>query len=181
MPPHTQHKESRTTQGKARRHKVPDPTRTRDTTTYTTPAIQHGHQANVRGTPILNKGDTNTQTGGTALQHPPFHCYATPPRHATPPSTRPHPPPLRGGSRRRIPHHTNTTHTAPHHTPHTQQRTVARHDRSTRRHCSGMSRVRATRTGQCRPIAAHTTAIPQQHTDEKDGHHPLTITLFTFT
>lgn len=83
--------------------------------------------------PHKHKGDANTQTGdtdirrgvsNTAALHSPCHPpSAMPPHHPQ----WPHPPPRRGGSRQRIPHHTNSTdtHSPPtHHTPGTEQSTT---------------------------------------------------------
>lgn len=58
-------------------------------------------------------------------------------------------------------HHPHATHLA---------KNSARHDSSTRQHCNGMSRTRATPLHWGGTAAARTTAIP--HTEE-DGHHPL--------
>ena len=116
------------------------------------------HSRHSTGPPRKRKGDTNTQTGdanirrgvsNTAALHSPCHPPSTMPPHH---SQWPHPPPRRGESGRRIPHHTNTTdtHPHPHHTTHPEKNN-ARHDSSTRQHCNGMSRARATpphRAGQ---------------------------------
>ena len=85
-------------------------------TARTTPAIQHSHRANKRGTPAHRRGTPAHRRGVHQ------HCRPSP---TMPPTTTdtpalprwPHPPPRRGGSRQRIPHRTTAqTHT---HHPHT--------------------------------------------------------------
>lgn len=96
-------------------------------------ASQHTHSRPSIGPQGKRQGDANTQTGdadirrgvsNTAALHPPCHPpSAMPPHHPR----RPHPPPQRGGSRQRIPHHTNSTdtHSPPtHHTPGKEQYTT---------------------------------------------------------
>lgn len=97
---------------------MPDPIRTRGITAHTTP--RHSTRP-----PGKRQGDTNTQTGRSASRHPPFHHNATPASQYHP--TIHDSPTLHhdeGGSRQRIPHHTNTTDTHTARTPHTQQQTV---------------------------------------------------------
>lgn len=114
-----------------------DNTRQGDNTHPPHPAIQRDHHANGRGTP-------RTRRGGQPHSRP---SLTMPPTTATAPHHPqwPHPPPRRGGSRQRIPHHTNSTdtHSPPtHHTP--SNGTVRDMNCSSRQHCSGMSRARAT-------------------------------------
>lgn len=131
---------------------MPDPIRTRAPPAHTTPHHSTGPQGKRQGGHQHTDGGHHTQDGeasNTTALHSPCHPPSTmPPHHPR----RPHPPPRRGGSAQRIPHHTNTTHTAlTYTTPHTRQWNSARHDSSTRQHCSGMSRARATplhRAGQ---------------------------------
>ena len=149
-------------QGEQDNTKAPTP-KTGDTTTHTTPAIQHSHHTNERGTPTYRRGgQQHYRPSFTMPPHP-----AIPPHHPQ----YPHPLPLQGGSYRRIPHHTNTTdtHTAPH-TPHPARHST-QHDSSTDEYHTGASETRTTRTGPG-GTTAHATAIQQQHTAE-DGHHPL--------
>lgn len=83
----------------------------------------------------------------------------------------PHPPPRRGGERTEdTPPHEEHGETLTHTTAPDPTGNSARHDSSTRQHCSGMSSARATPLHRGRTAAAHTTAIA--HTEE-DGHHPL--------
>lgn len=114
------------------------------------PAIQHGHRVNDKGGANTQTGDTNIrrEASNTTALHSPCH-----PPSAMPPTIHNGPThhPRRGGSGQRIPSHTNTTdtHTYPHATH--LARYSARHDSSTRQHCNGMSRARATplhRAGQ---------------------------------
>ena len=114
---------------------MPDPTRRWGTTHTPRPAIQRGHHANRRGTP-------HTRRGGQQHSRPSSPCHPTI-RYAThhptiaPPTTT-----TRGGmdtghptaQRPQRDTHPHTTHPA---------RNSARHDSSTRQHCSGMSRARA--------------------------------------
>ena len=83
-----------------------------------TGAAQHTPPPPFNGTTMQMEGGHHTQDGDAnsiAALHPPCH-----PPSATPPALPrwPHPPPRRGGSGQRIPHHTNSTDThspAPHH------------------------------------------------------------------
>ena len=140
------------------------PPQDRDTTTRHTTALQQGHQAN-------KTGDTNTKTG-RPMTLPPFYRHAThhPSCHPTihnapthhhdegvadigyPTTQRP----------QEDTHYPHTTHPA---------RNSAQHDSSTRQHCNGMSRARATSLHQ----AAQQHTPPPFHTPhtEEDGHHPL--------
>lgn len=80
------------------------------------------HSTRVTG---QTKGDANTQTRGTASQHPPFHCYATHHRYATPPSiVAPPTTTVRGERTEDTPPNEQHigTRTTTHHTP--QQRTA---------------------------------------------------------
>lgn len=114
---------------------------------------------------------TGTPTfDGESITLPPF------PHHATPPSTTAPHHPRRGGNGQRIPHHTNTTDTHSPPTPHPTHLAMnsTRHDSSTRQHCSGMSRARATpphRAGR----QQHTP--PPFHTPRRvDTIHSSTLT-----
>ena len=155
----------------AGQYDVPYPIRTWGITTHTTP--RHSTRP-----PHKPKGDANTRTG-MPVTLPPF--ITVPPHPAMPPH---HP--------RRHPHHhyeggvdeghptTRTPQEDTHH-PHTAHPTgnSARHDSSTRQHCTGMSRARAAHTEPGR-TAAHTTAI-QHTTHTKKRRTPSThLTLFTF-
>ena len=121
-----------------------DPTRTRDNTQPTTP--RHSTRP-----PHKRKGDTTHKTGRPTTL-PPFTHHAThhplchPTIHDGP--THHHD---EGGADRGYPTtRTAQTHTHPH-TPRTRQGTVHDTNCSTRQHCSGMSRTRATplhRAGQ---------------------------------
>ena len=167
-------KRSRTTQGTG-----PNPNTGHHNTP---PAIQRGTPSKQqRGTPTP-KGDTNTRREGqcnsTALPHP---CHPPPQQHPTI-----HNAPTHHPRRGRVDKGYPTTQ-RPRRDSHPQcaahpASNSARHDSSTRQHCSGMSRARATPLHWGGTAAAHTTAIP--HT-KKGGHHPLihssTLTLFTFT
>lgn len=152
-------------------------TRDKGTTHNTThPAIQQGHRVNDKGDANTKTGDADIRRGvsNTAALHSPCH----PPSTTAPHHPRwPHPPPRRGGSIQRIPHHTNSTDTHPH-TTHMASNS-ARHDSSTDEYCNWMSRARAAPPHWGRTTAAHTTAIPRT---EEDGHHPLIYSYsFTFT
>lgn len=111
--------------------------------TPTTPAIQRDHHTNRRGTPTADGGRTLTFEG-EPVTPPPFTHHAThhplryPPFHDGPTHHS-----RRGGVDRGYPT-TRTAQTRTHH-PHTTHlaRNSARHDSSTRQHCSGMSRARA--------------------------------------
>lgn len=79
-----------------------DNTKTGNTTTHTTPALQQDRHATTRGdTDVRREGQCNS----TRLS------IAMPPRHTMPPRHPqcPHPPPRMGEGRRRIPHRTKTT------------------------------------------------------------------------
>ena len=131
------------------------------------PPFNEEHHANGK------RGGTNTQTGRSASQHPPFTYYATPPRHATP--TIHNAPPtttMRGGACRGYP----TTRTAQRDMHHPQCRTwqgnSARHDTVLANTALGVDGIAHTHW-VWQTSAAHTTAIPHTTTEE-DGHHPLT-------
>ena len=143
------------------------PIRTRGQHAPTHPAIQRDRHAN-------EEGDTNTRTGGSTLQYPPFTHHAThhPRRHPTihDGPTHHHD---KGGVDRGYPT-TRTPHTTA--IPHTTHLAAnsARHDSSTRQHCSGMSRARATpphRAGQQHtPPPFHT---PMRMDTIHSSTHPL--------
>lgn len=88
-------------------------TRDRETTRRTPHPPFNGDNTQTEGGHHTQDGEANN----TAALHSPCHPPSTmPPHHPQ----RPHPPPRRGGSRQRIPHHTNSTdtHSPPtHHTP----------------------------------------------------------------
>ena len=95
------------------------------------------------GTPTRRRGTPTFD--GESVTLPPLLSPCHPPS-ATPPalSRWPHPPPRRGGSGQRIPHHTNSADTRTlTRTPQHLAKNSARHDSSTRQRCSGMSRARA--------------------------------------
>ena len=104
-PPHPQH----ATQGEAGQHKAPNQS-TRGITTRTTPAIQHRHPANRKGTPTRGRED-QYNTARPSLAMPPR--LVMPPHHPRRPAH--HHEWGEGGQR--MPHHTNSTdtHTTTHH------------------------------------------------------------------
>ena len=117
-----------------------------------TGATRDKGQHNTRHTPPFNETTMQTEGGHQhsmgmpASRHRPFNHHAThhPQRHPTIHDSPAHHP-RRGGSGQRIPHYTNTTdaHSPPtHHTP--SNGTVRDTHCSTRQHCSGTSRARAT-------------------------------------
>lgn len=120
-----------------------------------------------KGTPILTGGDTTRRREGLASQ--PRPSFVMPPTiHNAP--THHHD---EGVAHRGYP----TTRTVQRHTPPTHH-TPGNGRRMTRPQCRRvLHRDRQSMgytTGQCRPAAAHTTAIPQQHTDERrtpSTHH----------
>lgn len=170
-PPHfpthnTQHKGSKTMQREAGQYKTPRPIRTR------------GHHSTHR-TPPFNRTTTQTEGG---LQHADgrdWHCGPPFIRHATHHTQHP---PFRdsptlhhdeGVAHRGYPT-TRTPRRHTHHTAlHTRQRNTTRHDRSTRTVRTGVDGIGRTHWTR-ETSTAHTTAIQQQHTPRKDGHHPLT-------
>nr|DAK64310.1 MAG TPA: hypothetical protein [Caudoviricetes sp.] len=85
MPPHAKRKRSEDDTRGAGQHKGARPNP--NTGHHSTPRHSIGPPYKRDGAPTLTRGDTNTQTGGTASQPPPFTYHATPRRHATPPST----------------------------------------------------------------------------------------------
>lgn len=96
---------------------------------------------------------------------PPTIRYATPPSTMAPPTIHDE-----GGWTEDTPPHEQHRHTLTTHTPQHLAKNSTRHDSSTRQHCNGMSRARATPLHWGGTAAAHTTAIPHA---EEDGHHPL--------
>lgn len=142
-------------------------------TAHTTPAIQHGHRANGRGTPHT---DGRVNTTEPALHSP---CHPTSSCHPTIRDSHPlyHD---EGGVTEGYP----TTRTLQRHThhPHTTHPAMdnARHDSSTLTVCTGIGGTRAARTGQCWLAAAHTHRH-STHRGETDTIHSSTLTLFTFT
>lgn len=102
----------RTTQEGRKQCEGEDPIRTREQHTPTLPPFN--------GTTTQTEGEHYTQDGeasNTAALPSPCH---PPPQHTPHRPQWPHPPPRRGGSGQRIPHHTNTTDTHPpptHHAP----------------------------------------------------------------
>lgn len=103
---------------------MPDPIRTRGSTAHTTPAIQHGHRANKRGTPTHRRGTPHTRRRGQqhsrpSLIMPPTIHYAGPPSTTAPPSTT-----TRGERTEDTPPHEQHRHTLATHTPRTRQGTV---------------------------------------------------------
>ena len=131
-----------------------------------------GAKRTTRGTPTPNKGGHQHWTGRSAIL-PPFHHHATPPPTTAPPTT------MNGGGHQRIPHHAKTSdrHSPTHHM--TWQRTA--HDATAvlTQYALGVDGIGHT-TGQGRPVASHTTAIPHT-TGETDTIHSPHLTLFTFT
>ena len=130
------------------------------------------HAPPFNGTTTQTEGVHHTQDGeanNTATLPSPCHPPSAIPSHHP---RWPHPPPRRGGSGRRIPHHTNSTDTHSPPTPQDLARSSARHDSSTRQHRNGMSRARVT------PLH---WAGQQQHTRRHSTHrgrwtpstHPL--------
>lgn len=109
-------------------------------------AAQHTPLPPFNETTIQTEGGHQHTDGDASNTPPALHSPCHPPS-ANPPALPqwPHPPPRRGGSAQRIPHHTNTTDT---HSPPTHRITWqgTMHDThcSTRQHCNGMSRARAT-------------------------------------
>lgn len=123
---------------------MPDPIRTQGSTTHATPAIQRDHHTNKRGTPTHGRGTPRTRRGGQqhcrpSLTMPPTIRYATRPSTMAPPTIHDE-----GGADRGYPTtRTPQTHTPPP-TPQYLAGNSAQHDSSTRQHCNGMSRARAT-------------------------------------
>lgn len=113
------------------------------------PDQDRGHHAlhtphHSTGPPSKREGDVNTQTGRPVTQ-PPFTHHATHHPLCHPPSTTAPPTTTRGGGRAKdTPPHEHHRHTHTTHTPQDMARNSARHDSSTRQHCNGMSRARAT-------------------------------------
>lgn len=101
------------------------------------------HSRHSTGPPRKKKGDTTHKTGRPATP-PPFthhathHHDGTPPSMMAPPSTT-----TRGEQTEDTPPHEHHRHTHHPHTTHPAENS-ARHDSSTRQHCNGMSRARAT-------------------------------------
>lgn len=127
-------------------------------------------------------GGHRTQDGeasNTAALHSPCHPPAAmPPHHPR----WPHPPPRRGGVwTEDTPPHEEHGETVTHTTAPDPIGNSARHDSSTRQHCSGMSRARATRrTGQDSSSTHH------RHSTHRGGWTPSTHPLiyshsFVFT
>lgn len=143
-------------------YEMPNPIRRRGQHTPATPAIQRGHHANRRGTPHTRRGVSNT----TALPSP---CH--PPSTTAPPTTT-----VRGRADRGYPT-TRTAQTHTHH-PHTTHPASdsARHDSSTRQHCSGHGQG-----------TSHTTALGRtagsthRHSTHRGGWTPSTHPLITLT
>lgn len=95
---------------------------------------ERGHQ-HVDGDTDIRRGVSNSAALHSRC-HPPS---AMPPHHPR----WPHPPPRRGGSRQRIPHHTNSTDRhSPTHTTHLARNSV-QHDCSTLTGCTGSRRRRS--------------------------------------
>lgn len=114
-----------------------DNTRQGDNTPHTPP--RHS-----TGPPRKRKGDTAHKTGSPATQ-PPFTHHATHHHNGTPPSaTAPPSTNVRGEQTEDTPPHEHHRHTLTTHTPQHPAMSSARHDSSTRQHCSGMSRAQAT-------------------------------------
>ena len=151
--------------------KMPDPTRRGAPHHTPHPAIQHGHQANGRGTPC-NRREGRQHTPAFHLRcHPNSPCHPT--IHDGHPSAT-----TRGRPDRGYP----TTQTPQTHTLHytTDLATNSgQHDCSTHQYCSGMSRARGTPphwAGQQHTPPPFNTP----HTEER--RTPSThLTLFTFT
>jgi hypothetical protein len=119
----------------------------------TPPVIQHGHHANRKGTPILNKGDT-TRNGRATITTPAPSTLCHPTSPCPPPFTMAAPSTTMRGEQTKDTRHTNTTDTHTTHTPHTRQRIV--HDTTTAPTNTALGRV-----GQG-PDYTHWT--DQQHT-----------------
>lgn len=144
------------------------PSQQRDNTQPTTPAIQQDHHVN-------EEGDTTHKTGmpnnTAALTHHATHHRSTHPPFCDGPTLHHD----EGGAHRGYPT-TRTTQTHTHH-PHTTHpaKNSARHDSSTRQHCSEMSRARAAPlhwTGQQQhtPPPFHT---PRRMDTIHSSTHPL--------
>lgn len=154
---HTQHKGSKTTQGeqnntrgsktvqgeqnsmKARQPKTGDITHTTPRHSTRSPSERK------RGRQHSREGDANARREGHHHHAPPFNTM--PPTTTTRPHHPrwPHPPSTTRGERTEdTPPHEQHRHTPTTHTPRHQAKNSARHDSSTRQHCSGMSRARAT-------------------------------------
>ena len=148
------------------------------------------HRHSTKATEQTAKGERRHQRGehqhadgrvnaaAPALQHmPPF------PRHATPPSTMPpHHPRREGGDRGYPTTRTAQTHTHHPHTTHLAENS-ARHDSSTHQYRTGSRWHGPHALGWGGPAAAHTTAIQQQHIEERrtPSTHPLTLFTFTYS
>ena len=132
--------------------------------THTHPAIQHDHPTKKKGDTDTNEGDANIRQEGQ--HHSTRPSLTTPPHHAMPPHHPrcPHPPPRRGGSRQRTPHHTNTTDRHTPHTTHTRQETVRDMIAVHTRHALGSRRHEPQHD---RGAAAHATAIPHHSTPRR--------------
>ena len=139
------------------------PIRTRDTPHTTPRHSTRGHRVNERCRRHSQEGDTNTQTGGSASQTPPFIYYATHHCNATPPSTMPPPTTTTRGERTKDtpPHKGVWTDSHPHYITHlATNSSMTRPQYSAAPHRDRWDVGRATRTEQTG--TAHTTAI--QHT-----------------
>lgn len=138
----------------------------------------HHHSRHSTRPPCKQKGDTNNRREGHHRSTRP--SISMPPHHTMPPHHPrwPHPPPRRGGSTQRIPHHTKKygqRHTHTHHS--TRQLTVAWHDSSTDEYCTGMGETWAGQHTLSRPAAAHTTAIPYTTHKRMDTIHSSSHTV----
>lgn len=102
------------------------------------------HSRHSTGPPRKRKGDSTHKTGRPTTQ-PPFTHHAThhplchPPSTTAPPTTT-----TRGEQTEDTPPHEHHRHTLTTHTPQHLAKNSTQHDSSTRQHCNGMSRARAT-------------------------------------
>ena len=153
-------------QGTPRRRRGQHKTRGNNTA-HTTPAIQQDHHANGRGTARTRRG--GQQHSRPSLTMPPTIRYGTPPSTTAPPTTT-----TRGEQTEDTPPHEHHRHTLTTHTPQHLAKNSTQHDSSTRQHCNGMSRARATpphRAGQQHtPPPFHT---PRRMDTIHSSTHPL--------